>query len=159
MTGIFDRNSRIYGDNPTVELEVLIYRRPNLRDNMLEFEHYTGRKVLEGLFDEMRMMPEVEEVFFSFPETWLNVIEQRMLFSRLEHFCPNLKKVTIKTHSVYIIQCTPNGSAKIVTAADEINTPLPGEQNEDGTPNLHGKLWTKMVGNVFKPGLNVVNLG
>lgn len=34
MTDIFDRNSRIYGDNPTVELEVLIYRRPNMREKL-----------------------------------------------------------------------------------------------------------------------------
>ena len=157
MTDIFDRNSRIYGDTPTVELEVLIYRRPNMRDEMLEYELHMGRNVLSGLFDEMKMMPEVENVFFSFPENWLNIIEQRMLFSRLEHFCPNLKKVTIKTQSVYIIQCTPSGSAKIVASQEESEGGLPGETNPDGTPNIYGRLWCPMVGNVIGKGLNVLH--
>jgi hypothetical protein len=59
----------------------------------------------------MEVVEDCTSLFLSFPEHWLNILEQRQLFERLEKYCPNLKHVRIKTHSVYIIQCTPNTCA------------------------------------------------
>lgn len=91
---------------PEVKLKVLIYQRPFLRDEGLEYEKYMGLDVLASIFDKMEMRPDVDDLFLSFPEQWLNIIEQRALYKRLEHYCPNLEVLTIKTHSVYIVQCT-----------------------------------------------------
>lgn len=101
------------------ELKVLIYRRPHMRDEGLEYELYSGLNVLRQLFDEERVDENLTEVSFSFPERWLNIVEERSLFQRLAHFCPNLKKVTIKTQSVYIIQCTPRDCCLIVKSEEE----------------------------------------
>lgn len=143
--------------NTDIDLEVLIYRRPNLRDENLEYERFMGRNILDNLYDNMKMMPEVQNVFFSFPEQWLNIIEQRVLFQRLEHYCPNLKQIKIKTHSVYIIQCTPSGCAKIIGSQEEMENALPGETIE-GKINLHEKMYTPNVGGIFDVNkLNVLH--
>lgn len=89
------------------ELQVLIYIRPNLRDDNLEMEMFMGRNVLESIYDRMEVT-DIDTLFLSFPERWLNIIEQRQLFQRLEKYCPNLKEVQLKTHSPFIIQCSPN---------------------------------------------------
>ena len=136
-----------------IELEVYVYRRPNLRDDSLEYELYMGQNVLRAIFDEMRECPEITELFLSFPENRLNIIEQRLLFPRLGQYCPNLKKVTIKTHSVYIIQCTPNSCCLIVQGDND------GCQEIDanGKTDLTNKMYSSMIGNVFNAkGLNVV---
>jgi len=99
------------------KLEVLIYTRPNLRDSNLEMEMFMGRNILESLFDKMEVVEDCKSLFLSFPEHWLNIIEQRQLFQRLEKYCPNLEHVEIKTHSVYIIQCTSNKCAYIMDEA------------------------------------------
>jgi hypothetical protein len=72
-----------------------------------------GFGFLERLFDQECEMND-EEVYFEYPERWANLIEQRILYKKIEQRCPNMEKVTILTHSVYIIQCTPNGSVKIM---------------------------------------------
>ena len=84
-----------------------VYRRPNLRDDALEMEAYMGRNTLDAIYDQMIEQPTITKLFLSFPERWLNIIEQRQLYERLARYCPNLIELTIKTHSVYIVQCTP----------------------------------------------------
>ena len=148
---------KIFNTEREIDLKVYVYRRPHMRDESLEYELHMGTNVLRSIFDKMEMLPDVKEVFLSFPENWLNIIEQRVLFQRLGHYCPNLEKVTIKTQSVYIIQCTPSGSAKIVASQEESEGGLPGETNPDGTPNIYGRLWCPMVGNVIGKGLNVLH--
>lgn len=131
------------------ELEVIIYRRPNLRDDALEFEMFMGQGVLRKLFDSMEMMPELEHLFLSFPERWLNIIEQRQIFDRLAMYCPNLKTVKIKTHSVYIIQCTPNTCAKLIRDEDAV---VSASQSD-----LTTRLYAENKGNLFNlNGLNIV---
>ena len=127
------------------ELAVYIYTRPNLRDDSLEMEMFMGRDVLESLFDRMEVREDVENVFFSFPEHWLNITEQRQLFERLAKFCPNLKDVKIKTHSVYIIQCTRNTCCYMMD--ESIPEHTDGKHYHDGP----------MAGNMFDMSkLNVV---
>ena len=142
-----------FGPGREVDLKVYVYRRPHMRDESLEYELHMGTNILRSIFDKMEMLPDVKEVFLSFPENWLNIIEQRVLFQRLGHYCPNLKKVTIKTQSVYIIQCTPNDSCLIIQGDND------GCQEADKTGNidLTSKLYSTMVGNVINAkGLNVL---
>jgi hypothetical protein len=124
------------------KLEVLIYRRPNLRDSSVEMEMYMGRNILDNLFDTMKVDEVVTSCYFSFPETWLNIVEQRSLLSRIEKYYPNVKHVKIKTHSVYIIQMTGKGESFIVSGVQEEREPLPAEGDE-------GHLYTQMVGGLF----------
>lgn len=131
-----------------VDLTVYVYQRPHMRDSQLEFELYMGRNVLDGIFDKMVQMPEVTELFLSFPENWLNIIEQRALYQRLNHYCPNLEKLTIKTQSVYIIQCTSAECVRIM----RFDEPTPGE---DG--GIDEKMWLPMTGNVFGKGMTVLS--
>jgi len=136
-----------FGTGREVDLEVYVYQRPHMRDENLEYELHMGRRVLDGIFDEMKEMPDVEEVFFSFPENWTNIIEQRSLYPRLGKYCPNLKKVTIKTQSVYIIQCTKAACVRIVQVED-------GLLSQEGD---EGHLWSPMVFNVINANaLNVL---
>lgn len=132
------------------DVEVLVYRRPNLRDECLEYESFMGIDVLRSIFDQMKMRPDVTDLFLSFPERWLNIIEQRALYPRLAHYCPNLKSLQIKTHSVYIIQCTPSRCVKILE-------PQAGETIMGEDVPIDTKMYNKMVGNFFGNGLNIIN--
>mgnify|MGYP006279484983 CR=1 FL=1 len=104
-----------------MKIEVFVYTRPNLRTYSVEMEMYMGTNVLRGLFDDMVMMPEVKRVFLSFPERWLNILEQRALLHRIEHFCPNCESVTIKTHSVYIVQVCKSENVFIIKPVEDID--------------------------------------
>ena len=106
--------------NYPFELNVYIQRRPHMRDDNLEMVSYVGRSILDQIFDQERVDDSVTYAKFYFPERWMNIVEERSLFNRLEKYCPNLKRVDIITQSVYIIQCTPAGSAKIMCSEDEL---------------------------------------
>ena len=145
---------KIFNTEREIDLKVYVYRRPHMRDENLEYELHMGTNVLRSIFDKMEMLPDVKEVFLPFPENWLNIIEQRVLFQRLGHYCPNLEKVTIKTQSVYIIQCTPAGSCLIVNG----NNDGCQETDKNGNIDLTNKLYSTMVGNVINArGLNVLS--
>ena len=101
------------------ELTVYVQRRPHLRDENLEYHLHQGQGVLRQIFDEERIDTNVTTVEFYYPERWMNIIEERSLYKRLERFCPNLKKVTIVTQSVYIIQCTRAENVLIAQSEDE----------------------------------------
>ena len=145
---------KIFNTEREIDLKVYVYRRPHMRDESLEYELHMGTNILRSIFDKMEMLPDVKEVFLSFPENWLNIIEQRVLFQRLGYYCPNLEKVTIKTQSVYIIQCTPNGSCLIINGDNDGCQ----ETDKNGNINLTNKLYSTMVGNVINAkGLNVLS--
>ena len=89
-------------------LKVYTKTRPNLRDGELFI--YVGQLFLSRLFDNQDYdLTDTKEVTLMYPERWLNLLEQRMLFYFVMDRCPNLTSLIIHTHSVYIIQCTPNG--------------------------------------------------
>lgn len=121
------------------EIDCLVYRRPHLRDDNLEMEMYMGKGVLESIYDKLEQRPDVKTLFLSFPERWLNIIEERQLYERLQYYCPNLQKVTIKTHSVYIVQCT---TGKDIGLIDEI------PQNENQT-DVTCRQWVSNRGNLI----------
>lgn len=79
------------------------------------------------------------------------------MYQRLGYYCRNLGKVTIKTHSVYIIQCTPSQCCKIVGSKEEFESELPNEQL-NGAVNLTGRMYTSMVGGIIDASkLNVLH--
>lgn len=146
---------RVGHDRYPFILEVYVQRRPHMRDESLEMELYMGLSVLKNCFDDEVVDTKTTEVFFSYPERWMNIIEERSLYGRLVRLYPNLKKVRIKTQSVYIIQSTPAGRIAIVSSEDEqamisLNGGLSQEAKE-------GRLWYANVGNVINANsLNVL---
>ena len=91
----------------TEVLKVLTYTRPNLRDD--EMFAYVGQLLLSELFDSDKDLTDTKQIQLLYPERWLNILEQRALFEAIKVRCPNVESIKITTHSVYIMQCTPNG--------------------------------------------------
>ena len=114
-------------------VKVYATRRPWMRDPNLEYLFMLGRGILDQIFDHEKVS-DVETAVFYYPERYLNIVEERSLFSRLQTYCPKLKSVEIVTQSVYIMQCTPGGSLKILISKDEEGN---GLTNESPT----GRLW------------------
>lgn len=132
------------------ELKVYVYRRPHMRDEALEMELHMGLGILRNCFDDEIVDEKTTNIFLSFPERWMNIVEERSLFARLERLYPNLKSCTIKTQSVYIVQCTPQGSCFIVYSEEEQDgAPLPQECDS-------GQLWFKTDTVISRDGLTVL---
>lgn len=133
------------------DLIVYVTRRPHMRDEGLEYELYMGRGVLSQIFDREEVNEAIEHVYFSYPERWLNIVEERSLYQRLDRYCPNLKSVKIKTQSVYIIQSTPNGCVRIVSGPEESKAPSLTQAADSG------RLWFPNVVNIIDPSkINVI---
>lgn len=127
------------------EIMVTVNARPNLRDN--EMTAMMGFGFLERLFDQECDMRD-ESVYLEYPERWANLIEQRVLYDKIKHKCPNMKKVEILTHSVYIIQCTPNGSVRIIDNKNEY----------PGTESIHTRACPLPTSNQGIQVMSLVNL-
>jgi len=134
---------------PKFDLVVVLFQRPHLRDEGLQMEAYFGMGILESMFDKMEQRPGIEDLVLSFPERWLNIVEQRQLLERIEKYLPDIKRVDIKTHSPFIIQCTPNECARVVADKGDI------DDND-----LSARLYGETVMRFMKPdGLNVLRGG
>jgi hypothetical protein len=90
------------------DFDVQVYTRPNLRDGVGEMLMYMGRSILEQMFDKCEIDEKTEIIHLEYPERWANILELRAIPERIPVCFPNIKKVTIVTHSVYIIQCVHN---------------------------------------------------
>lgn len=101
------------------DLTVYLFRRPFMRCEALEMEMYMGQSQLKTMFDDERVDESVTSLFLSFPERWMNIVEERSLYPRIEKYLPNCKEVTIKTQSVYILQSTRAEDIKIVADEEE----------------------------------------
>jgi hypothetical protein len=123
------------------KLEVFVQRRPHMRDENLEMMLHIGMGVLKQIFDDERVDGSIKEVVFYYPERWMNIVEERSLYDRLEKFCPNLNYVKIITQSVYIIQCTDAQSVKILSSEDEISRK--GDNGGLTQESTEGRLWYK----------------
>ena len=88
-----------------VDFEVKVFTRPNLRDGTGEMLMYMGKGHLETMFDKCTVDEETTSIHLEYPERWCNILELRAIPERMLVVFPNLEKVTIVTHSVYIIQC------------------------------------------------------
>lgn len=96
-----------------VDFELQVFTRPNLRDGRGEMFVYIGKQHLSKMFDECAVDNTVEDIHLEYPERWCNILELRAIPERMLVVFPNLKKVTIKTHSVYIIQCVHSPHVRI----------------------------------------------
>lgn len=115
-------------------IKVFVQKRPHMRDPNLEYLFMFGLGVLNQIFDEERVDPAITKLTLYFPERHMNIVEERSLYDRLKHFCPNLKELQIMTQSVYILQCTTREDILICESQDEL---------DNGTPNeaVTGRLW------------------
>lgn len=87
-----------------VDLLVQVYTRPNLRsDDMLV---YIGQQICRNCFDDFKIDQKTDKVYIEYPERWCNILELRQLVKRILDYYPNVIEIVIKTHSVYVIQCT-----------------------------------------------------
>lgn len=93
-------------------LTVHTVTRPNLRTD--EFFVFVGQLFLIELFDTNKDMSEYKEVSLIYPERWLNILELRVLFEVVKIKCPFLEKLYIKTHSAFILQCSPKGTVFVI---------------------------------------------
>jgi len=93
------------------DLTVFVETRPYLRDEGLDSERFLGRDVLDKMFDLMEEFDNTS-VVLSFPERWLNILEQQALIKRLVQYGKRLQRVQILTHSTYILQNCPNESVR-----------------------------------------------
>lgn len=103
----------INSKNKEIDLLVLVWTRPNLRGSLTEMTMYQGKHILDNLFDNLLVDSVTKSIYIEYPERWTNIIEQRAILSRIPILYPNIETVVIKTHSVYIIQCTNSGQARI----------------------------------------------
>lgn len=87
-----------------IDLHVKVWTRPNLRDGCHEMMLYSGKAFLDNIFDKKVVDPSVTTVWAYYPETWCNIPELQALMDWIPKFYPNVTKIDITTHSVYIIQ-------------------------------------------------------
>ena len=115
-------------------IKVFVQKRPHMRDDNLEYLFCIGTSVLRQIFDKEVIDLTVTKLTLYFPERYMNIVEERSLYNRLAHFCPNLKTLEIMTQSVYILQCTPSKNILMLESPDE---------QEYGTPkeSTTGRLW------------------
>ena len=87
-----------------IDLTVKVWTRPNLREGVHEMRLYMGKAFLDNIFDKKIVDQTVTKVWAYYPETWCNIPELQALVEWIPKFYPNVTKVDIETHSVYIIQ-------------------------------------------------------
>lgn len=87
------------------DLTVKVYTRPNLRGSETEMLMYMGKLILDNLFDKCKVDESTKSFHLEYPERWANILELRALITRIPILYPNIEKVSITTHSVYIVQC------------------------------------------------------
>lgn len=87
-----------------IDFHLKVWTRPNLRDGTHEMFLYVGRPILENIFDKKQIDEHTKEICIRYPETWCNIPELQCLVDWIPHFYPNIEKLDIETHSVYILQ-------------------------------------------------------
>jgi len=71
------------------------------------------------MFDKCVVDPSITRFDMEYPERWANILELRAIPDRMIICFPNLQKVYIKTHSVYIIQCVHSQHIGIIDKAEK----------------------------------------
>lgn len=87
-----------------IDVKVQVFTRPNFRDGNHEMFLYVGRNILENIFDTKKIDKKTTVIKLYYPDTWANIPELQALMEYVFYFYPNLEKLEIVTHSVYIIQ-------------------------------------------------------
>lgn len=102
-----------------IDFTVQVATRPNLRDGISYMFQYRGKSILEQMFDKCEVDPSVEEFDLEYPERWANLLELRAIPDRMLVCFPNLRKVLVQTHSVYLVQSVHNGHVFVEQLLDE----------------------------------------
>lgn len=95
-----------------VEINVVVFNRPNMFNVHDSFFNMLGYNDLKELFTNSNFKSGANELTLYYPERFLNILEQRVLVSRLTS--QNYTTVTIVTHSVYIVQTVGKHQLRIV---------------------------------------------
>lgn len=127
-------------------IKVYVQRRPHMRDDNLEYLFMLGKGVLEQVFDKEVVDESVTHLVLYYPERYMNIVEERSLYGRLQRYCPNLKSVVITTQSVYIMQCTKAEDITLLAGKEEQECKLPHESDTGRLwfPNCHGYDFSKL---------------
>lgn len=128
-----------------IDLHVKVWTRPNLRDGTHEMLLYVGRGILENIFDKKVIDKKTTDVGIRYPETWCNIPELQCLVEWIPHFYPNVEKVTIETHSVYIIQTVRSEQIGIYDNPADFPSIVKPEQHLAPSPEAFKGLWANGV--------------
>ena len=137
-----------------MELKVIVYRRPNMFKVQENLYNLMGLGELKNLFTIEGYKTNQDEVTWFYPERFLNILEQRLLAERAEK--AGFKRVTIVTHSVYILQTVNNtnilsqGSgflqvAEIFSSLEYTEAALYILLIDEPDSHLHTKLQKKLI--------------
>lgn len=96
-----------------------VYTRPNLRDYENQMKMCMGQHIIYNLFDTLKVDGETKSFHIEYPERWTNILELRALPERIPKLYPNIERVSITTHSVYIIQCVHKEHIAIMDNPDD----------------------------------------
>ncbi len=124
---------------PEMKLEVIVFRRPNMflvNDNMY---HLIGYGELKNLFTIENYRTTHTQLVLFYPERFLNIVEQRVLISRVTE--AGFKDVKIITSSVYIIQTVMSKNIKIARdelPEDEFGSCFKLSNDQSGMPDDSG---------------------
>lgn len=127
------------GEN--VNLLVKVTTRPNLRDGTHEMFLYSGKHFIDNIFDKKIVDEETTEVFMYYPETWANIPELQNLISFILYFYPNVKKIDITTHSVYVIQTAHSENIRIYDKHEEYPQTSDPMKRLSPLPDIFEGLW------------------
>lgn len=100
-----------------IDLQVFVYTRPNLRND--DMFVYVGTNIIQNIFEDLKVDKDTKFIRLFYPERWTNILEQRVLLFRIPLLYPNIEKIEVTTHSVYIIQCTQACQIGICDKSDE----------------------------------------
>ncbi len=89
------------------DIEVLVYRRPNMFTVNMNLYNQVGVGELEKLFTIEDYVCEEQALELFYPERFLNIVEQRALIERIIK-AKNYTKCRITTQSPFIIQTSSN---------------------------------------------------
>jgi hypothetical protein len=127
------------------KIKLIVTRRPHMRDDNLEYLLCMGTGVLRQIFDNEVVDSSVKNVVLYYPERYMNIVEERSLYSRLARYCPNLESLEIMTQSVYLIQMTPRESVFIVEHPDDPGCPQESDTGRLWRMNVHGYDFSKLT--------------
>jgi hypothetical protein len=110
-------------NNVEIDYTCYVYTRPNLRDGIHEMNMFIGKYALDNMFDKKIVDTSTNHIEIYYPETFCNIPELQCLTSFITYFYPNLEKLIIHTHSVYILQTTRK--EHILISDDSAKFPAP----------------------------------
>lgn len=95
-----------------MKIEIVVFTRPNMFNVHTDTLNMLGYGHLEQLYSDPEYKVKGGTLKLSFPERFLNFLEQRVLVQRAEN--AGFDELIMTTHSVYIIQTVQSKYVRIV---------------------------------------------